>query len=120
MNLWLYHPAVPTGDDLSRGERIADASVKAMGSWPFMLIQAGLMVVWALVNVLALFVFDRFPFILLNLALSTEAAFAAPLILLSQRRSDARNAAVALHTMNIADEIHTKLDVLLDRTDAAT
>lgn len=96
MNLWARHPAVRTGDELTIGERVADSCVRAMGSWKFIIVQAVFMAAWMALNTTALVHhWDGYPFILLNLALSTQAAFAAPLILLAGRRQDQRNSEVA-------------------------
>jgi uncharacterized membrane protein len=58
-----------------------------MGSWRFIITQALLMVIWVTFNSVALFFhFDGYPFILLNLAMSAQAAFATPLIMMSQNR----------------------------------
>ena len=100
-HLWRHHPAVRTGDELTRGERAADKAVAGMGSWAFLGIQTGLITAWIIVNVCAVVLrFDPYPFILLNLAFSTQAAYAAPLILLAQRRQDSKNAEVAMHTLD--------------------
>ena len=63
--------------------------VSALGSWKFLIIQSCFMILWGTLNLTA-FVnhWDPYPFILLNLALSTQAAYAAPLILMSGRRSE--------------------------------
>lgn len=98
-HLWRRHPAVRTDGELTLGERAADAAVAGMGSWAFLGAQSLIILVWILANVYFAFVrFDPYPFILLNLAFSTQAAYAAPLILLAGRRQDGRNAEVALHT----------------------
>jgi uncharacterized membrane protein len=77
------------------GERIADTVVEAMGSWRFIIIQTVLVVVWVVLNLVEVVFkpFDPYPFILLNLAFSTQAAYAAPLILMSSNRQAARDKA---------------------------
>lgn len=74
-------------ESLTLGQRIADSVAKHMGSWPFIIIQSILLIIWILLNILA-FVhhWDPYPFILLNLALSFQAAYAAPIIMMSQNR----------------------------------
>lgn len=71
------------------GQKIADAVAKFGGSWTFIISFILLMAAWMLVNQLHLFGlhFDVYPFILLNLALSTLAAVQAPLIMMSQNRA---------------------------------
>jgi uncharacterized membrane protein len=59
-----------------------------MGSWRFIIIQASILAVWIVINTIQLLIkpFDPYPYILLNLALSFQAAFAAPFIMISQNR----------------------------------
>ena len=73
------------------GARIADRVTLFLGSWRFLVIQTILVVIWIAGNVVLLFHFDPYPFILLNLAFSTQAAYAAPLILLAGNRSAQRD-----------------------------
>lgn len=74
-------------DDRSIGQRLADSVTAVFGSWRFIIIQTCIVAVWIAVNILAVFYrWDPYPFILLNLLFSTQAAYAAPLILLSQNR----------------------------------
>jgi uncharacterized membrane protein len=69
------------------GERAADAVAAAMGSWRFIIIQSAIVAAWIALNLVAIFRhFDPYPFILLNLLFSTQAAYAAPIIMMSQNR----------------------------------
>jgi uncharacterized membrane protein len=69
------------------GQRIADGVASTMGSWRFIIIQSCILVAWLILNSLAwINHWDSYPFILLNLALSFEAAYAAPIIMMSQNR----------------------------------
>jgi uncharacterized membrane protein len=69
------------------GERVADFVATRVGSWTFLIIQSIILVIWMSVNVLVLWKhWDPYPFILLNLFLSFQAAFATPIILMSQNR----------------------------------
>lgn len=71
----------------TRGERLADAIATAVGSWPFIAVQTTVLVGWMVLNVLAwVRHWDPYPFILLNLALSFQAAYAAPILMISQNR----------------------------------
>jgi uncharacterized membrane protein len=71
----------------SKGERIADLVASTVGSWRFIIIQSCLLALWIVVNVTAwIGHWDPYPFILLNLALSFQAAYATPFILMSQNR----------------------------------
>lgn len=69
------------------GERIADVVATSMGSWRFIIAQSVIVGIWVLINLLAfLGHWDPYPFILLNLLFSTQAAYAAPIIMMSQNR----------------------------------
>ena len=71
----------------TRGERLADAIAAAVGSWAFILIQTALLLTWLTLNVVAwVRHWDPYPFILLNLALSFQSAYAAPILMISQNR----------------------------------
>jgi uncharacterized membrane protein len=90
-------------DDAPRGARIADAVTGFMGSWNFIAIQTVIVLLWISGNVLLFFHFDIYPFILLNLAFSTQAAYAAPLILLAGNRQSLRDRLTLEHAASEAD-----------------
>ena len=72
---------------LTVGQRIADWVAATMGSWRFIIIQSIILLIWIVLNVTAYIQqWDPYPFILLNLALSFQAAYAAPFIMMSQNR----------------------------------
>jgi uncharacterized membrane protein len=74
-------------EQLRLGQKLADTVANGMGSWAFILTQASLLALWIVVNSIRVFVhFDPPPFILLNLILSFQASFAAPVIMMSQNR----------------------------------
>ena len=74
-------------DHLSMGQRIADGVAATMGSWRFIITQSIILAAWVALNIVALIQhWDPYPFILLNLALSFQAAYAAPIIMMSQNR----------------------------------
>lgn len=78
--------------ELTRGERIADAIAAAMGSWSFIIAQSVVLAIWVALNVVAWAKqWDPYPFILLNLALSFQGAYAAPFIMISQNRQAERD-----------------------------
>lgn len=69
------------------GERVADNVAAGVGSWTFLIVQSVLLVMWMTANVVGAWThWDAYPFILLNLVLSFQAAFATPVILMSQNR----------------------------------
>lgn len=77
---------------LTTGQKIADGLAKGMGSWAFIIIQTILVIVWVGINILVyIYRWDPYPFILLNLLFSTQAAYAAPIIMMSQNRQNDRD-----------------------------
>ena len=74
----------PAPPPLTTGDRVADWIAAVVGSWPFVIAQSALLTVWILVNIYAwVQAWDPYPFILLNLMLSFQAAYTAPIILMS-------------------------------------
>jgi uncharacterized membrane protein len=74
------------------GDRAADVVATAMGSWRFIIIQSAIVAAWIALNLVAVARhFDPYPFILLNLLFSTQAAYAAPIIMMSQNRQAAKD-----------------------------
>ena len=83
-------------EKLSHGQRLADGLAKVMGSWAFIIIQSIALVCWITLNIVAyMHHWDPYPFILLNLALSFQAAYAAPIIMMSQNRQAAKDRIMA-------------------------
>ncbi|HUA33368.1 MAG TPA: DUF1003 domain-containing protein [Candidatus Binataceae bacterium] len=81
---------------LTTGERIADSFAAMMGSWTFIIVQTLMLIVWIAFNVIGwIRHWDPYPFILLNLALSFQAAYAAPIIMMSQNRQAAKDRLMA-------------------------
>jgi uncharacterized membrane protein len=106
-------------EGMTTGARIADMVANFIGSWKFIIIQSGIFVVWVIFNTVWLFTayqFDPYPFILFNLFMSAEAAYASPLILMSQNRQSERDRIQAQHDYetNVAanEEIETVLKEL--------
>ncbi len=78
------------------GDRVADAVASGMGSWTFIIIQTLIVIAWMGLNVLGWVKhWDAYPFILLNLLFSTQAAYAAPIIMMAQNRQADRDRAQA-------------------------
>jgi len=109
--------------ELTVGQRIADTVAATMGSWRFIIIQSAILAVWIVLNVTAYVQrWDPYPFILLNLALSFQAAYAAPFIMMSQNRQQDidRKEAEEDHRVNIKAELeiellHQKIDSLREK-----
>jgi len=105
------------------GQRIADAVATVMGSWTFIIVQSVILFAWITANLVgAMRGWDPYPFILLNLALSFQAAYAAPVIMMSQNRQQDidRKAAENDYRINVKAELeiellHEKIDHLRER-----
>ena len=99
------HPVnVKLDEEAPQGARIADRVTGFMGSWPFIIIQTVIVLIWLAGNVYLLSKpFDPYPFILLNLAFSTQAAYAAPLILLAGNRASLRDRMTLEHAADEGD-----------------
>ena len=83
-------------ESLSLGQRLADTVAREMGSWRFIIIQTIIVIVWMVLNVMGFcYHWDVYPFILLNLVFSTQAAYAAPIIMMAQNRQSDRDRAQA-------------------------
>ena len=83
-------------EGLSFSQKIADKVANGMGSWGFIIIQTLLVAIWMILNVVGWSLhWDVYPFILLNLLFSTQAAYAAPIIMMSQNRQSERDRANA-------------------------
>ncbi len=107
---------------LTFGERLSDQIAAFGGSWRFIILFGAVLVVWIIINtaLLATRAFDPYPFILMNLILSCLAALQAPVIMMSQNRSEARDRARAEndYKVNLKAELeirhlHEKIDHLL-------
>src|SRR5579859_1006477 len=95
------HPPIKNVNDiaqdrLSTGQRIADKVASTVGGWPFIIIQSCLLVVWMSANVYLVHhwkdkAFDPYPFILLNLVLSFQAAYTGPIVMMSQNRQNEKD-----------------------------
>jgi len=109
---------------LTLGEFLADRIATFGGSWRFIIVFGSVLVVWILINTIALAAkpFDPYPFILLNLILSCLAAIQAPVIMMSQNRQESKDRLRSEHDyrINLKAELeirhlHEKVDHLLSR-----
>ena len=102
-------------ETLEFGNRLADAVANSMGSWRFIIIQTVLVVLWMGLNTVAFIQhWDVYPFILLNLVFSTQAAYAAPIIMMSQNRQNERD------RVHAQADYQTNLDAKLEIEELAT
>ena len=86
--------------------KLADIITSFIGSWTFIVVQSFILTIWVSVNVLNLTNFDPYPFILMNLFLSFQAAYATPLILMSSNRQAERDRQHMIHEHEISEEDH--------------
>ena len=96
------HPPIrdATAEYIARmtlGERVADRLAAVVGSWPFILVQSAVLLIWIVANVVLVLRHDRreawdpYPFILLNLMLSFQAAYTGPIVMMSQNRQSQKD-----------------------------
>jgi uncharacterized membrane protein len=79
-------------DERSYGQRVADSTARVLGSWPFIIGQTVVVAAWVILNITAwVRRWDPYPFILLNLMFSIQAAYAAPVLMMSQNRQAERD-----------------------------
>jgi len=105
------------------GDRVADRVASIVGSWKFVIIQSIILFFWIVLNITAYIQrWDPYPFILLNLFLSFQAAYTAPIIMMSQNRQGTidRKAAENDYDINLKAELeiellHQKIDLLRER-----
>lgn len=103
-------------DDRDFGERIADKLSAGMGSWPFLIVQTIFMIVWVTINAVWLLNkgWDPYPFILLNLALSLQATYAGPIVLLAGNRQSAKDRLTLEHAAVGAEKGGVAVSKILD------
>lgn len=119
-----HHDHAPVQDvnqlhkaSLTFGDKVADKIATVVGSWPFIIIQSVLLTIWIVINVYfainpgALKAFDPYPFILLNLALSFQAAYTGPIVMMSQNRQAEKDRLVAQNDFqcNLTAEVEIRL-----------
>jgi uncharacterized membrane protein len=99
---------------LTFGNRVADRFAEVMGSWTFIIVQSLILAVWIVVNVIAWIQhWDPYPFILLNLALSFQAAYAAPIIMMSQNRQADKDRLMAEHDYHINTKAEREVKAIM-------
>jgi uncharacterized membrane protein len=117
--LTALHPHFPVrnvndleAERIGRGERLADAVTGRLGSWPFIIIQSIVLMCWISLNAIGwIHHWDPYPFILLNLALSFQAAYSAPVIMMSQNRQAQKDRLAAANDFKV--NLHAEADVAI-------
>jgi len=104
---------------LTRGAVLADWVAETVGSWRFIIIQSVLLGFWIILNMMAFSNhWDPYPFILLNLVLSFQAAYAAPIIMMSQNRQSEIDRRHAEHDYRINVKAELEIELLHNKIDA--
>lgn len=106
-------------EQLTLGQRASDWIADKVGSWEFIIGQSTLLTIWAILNVTAWAQhWDPYPFILMNLVLSLQAAYTAPMIMMSQNRKADRDRIEAHIDYEINLTAETEIKVILDNIEA--
>ena len=101
------------------GARVADYVAQMVGSWRFIVIQSIILGFWIILNVIAyIHHWDPYPFILLNLALSFQAAYSAPIIMMSQNRQSEIDRRNAEHDYQINVKAELEIELLHNKIDS--
>ncbi|MHB8507926.1 MAG: DUF1003 domain-containing protein [Candidatus Dormibacteria bacterium] len=117
----LLHPALGRyhGKEAVTGVRLANAVTGAMGSWRFIVIQTCLVAIWLALNLVGLVNhWDPYPFILLNLMFSVQAAYASPLILMAGNVAAARDRDPWEHDYKVNQDAYAKIEAIEVHTQA--
>ena len=105
-------------EELSLAQRASDVVAKTVGSWKFIIIQSFLLSIWVVVNVVAIVQqWDPYPFILMNLVLSLQAAYTAPIIMMSQNRQESRDRLRAENDYQVNLKAEIEIRVLSEKMD---
>lgn len=100
-------------------ERMADRITAVVGSWKFLITQSILLVIWVILNITAYVEhWDSYPFILLNLMLSFQAAYTAPIIMMSQNREAQIDRAKLDYYYNVNLKQELEIELLQQKMDA--
>jgi uncharacterized membrane protein len=106
-------------ESLAFGQRLADSVAQGMGSWRFIIIQTLIVILWMALNVVAYIGhWDPYPYILLNLVFSTQAAYAAPIIMMAQNRQNERDRIQANSDYKTNVEAKKEIEELMARLNA--
>jgi len=103
---------------LTLGQHVADKVAAVVGSWRFIIIQSILLAIWIALNITAYVEhWDPYPFILLNLALSFQAAYTAPIIMMSQNRQSEIDRQAAEHDYEVNLKAELEIELLHEKVD---
>jgi uncharacterized membrane protein len=103
---------------ITLGERVSDRVASLVGSWRFIIVQSTILVIWMALNVVGWMAhWDPYPFILLNLVLSFQAAYTAPIIMMSQNRQAAIDRQSAAHDYDVNLKAELEIELLHHKID---
>ena len=106
-------------EQLTPGLRAADWVAKTIGSWAFIIVQSTMLAAWVALNVTAFIRhWDPYPFILMNLVLSLQAAYTAPIIMMSQNRQAERDRVEAHNDYLINQKAEEEIRTMLSHLEA--
>jgi len=106
-------------DSSTFGQKLADSVATGMGSWRFIIWQTIIVICWMTMNAIAWkYHWDLYPYILLNLVFSTQAAYAAPIIMMAQNRQNERDRAQADSDFKTNKEAKKEIEELQVRLNA--
>ena len=106
-------------EQLTLGQRASDWIAAKVGSWHFIIGQSALLTLWAVLNVTAwMRHWDPYPFILMNLVLSLQAAYTAPMIMMSQNRKADRDRIEAHVDYEVNLKAENEIRVILENLEA--
>jgi uncharacterized membrane protein len=118
------HPPVQNVNEiieaqLTFGQRASDWVAQNIGSWTFVIAQSLILTVWVILNITAYVMhWDPYPFILMNLVLSLQAAYTAPIIMMSQNRQSARDRLDAHNDYLVNQKAEQEVRAILEHLDA--
>ncbi|MBI1798165.1 MAG: DUF1003 domain-containing protein [Candidatus Eisenbacteria bacterium] len=108
---------------MSPGQRLADRVASVVGSWPFIIIQSTILAAWIAVNVYLVVMeqlhpgylraWDPYPFILLNLMLSFQAAYTGPVVMMSQNRQSEKDRMMAQSDYEVNQKAEEEIEVVM-------
>ncbi len=118
------HPPIRNVNEILKerttlGQKAADFVVSLVGSWKFLIVQSILITIWIILNVIAfVYHWDPYPFILMNLFLSLQAAYTAPVIMMSQNRQADRDRIEAHNDYVINQKSEEEIRIILEHLEA--
>lgn len=108
---------------LTAGQRVADAVARIVGGWPFIICQSLVILAWVAVNSFLFYqatanpayfqAWDPYPFILLNLVLSFQAAYTGPIVMMSQNRQAEKDRLMAEHDFEVNVKAEEEIKVIM-------